>query len=152
MVAATILTILKQFVSQQRLGLISGADGFFQLRSSTRGPNVAFVSRRRLANGKFPFEPYPQLAPNLVVEVLCPGNTAAEMARKRLEYFHAGVEVVWIVDCVNRSVAVFTSPAQVAVLGEHDTIECPAQLPGFDSPVAQFFADLDIGLEQDGSE
>ena len=74
------------------------------------------------------------------------------MARKRLEYFHAGVEVVWIVDCVNRSVAVFTSPAQVAVLGEHDTIECPAQLPGFASHVAQFFADLDIGLEQDGSE
>ncbi len=151
-VAATILTILKQFVSQQRLGLISGADGFFQLQSSTRGPDVAFVSRRRLANGKFPSEPYPQLAPILVVEVLSPGNTAAEMARKRLEYFHAGVEVVWIVDCVNRSVAVFTSPSQVVVLGEQDTIECPTQLPGFASPVVQFFADLDIGLEQDVSE
>lgn len=151
-VAAAILRVLGTFVSANRLGLISGADGFFQLQSTTRGPDVAFVARRRLAGGKFPSEPYPHLAPNLVVEVLSPGNTSAEMARKRLEYFHAGVEVVWIVDCVNRSVAVFTSPSQVVVLGEQDTIDCTSQLPGFASPVAQFFADLDIGLEQDGSE
>ncbi len=148
-VGATILFILKQFVSQNRLGLLSGADGFFQLQSSTRGPDVAFVSRKRLPGGVFPPAPYPELAPNLVVEVLSPGNTAAEMARKRLEYFHAGVDVVWIVDCVNRSVAVYTSSSQVVVLGEQDAIDCAALLPGFSSPIAEFFVDLDIGLEQE---
>ena len=43
-VAAAILRILGNFVSKHRLGLISGADGFFKLMSTTRGPDVAFVS------------------------------------------------------------------------------------------------------------
>ncbi len=151
-VAASILFILKTFVARNQLGLISGADGFFQLQSTTRGPDVAYVARERLAGGVFPSEPFPELAPNLVVEVLSPSNTKAEMSRKRLEYFHAGVEVVWIVDCVNRSVAVYTSPSKVKVFGEQQTIDCTQVLPGFSSPVALFFADLDIGVEQGHSE
>lgn len=147
-VAATILFILKTFVSRNRSGLISGADGFFQLQSSTRGPDVAYVARERLPGGVFPSEPYPKLSPNLVVEVLSPSNTKAEMSRKRREYFHAGVDVVWIVDCVNRSVAVYTSPFSVKVFGEHETVDCTQALPGFSSPVSSFFADLDIGVEQ----
>jgi len=145
-VAATIVALLKNFVSAHRLGLISGADGFFRLPSSTRGPDVAFVSRDRLPNGMFPREAYPEIVPNLVVEVLSPGNTRAEMARKRLEYFLSGVELVWIVDCVNRSVAVYSSQSDWRVLGETDTIDAGTVLAGFSSPVAEFFTDLDIGL------
>ncbi|MCA9160900.1 MAG: Uma2 family endonuclease, partial [Planctomycetales bacterium] len=58
-VAATILFILKTFVSRNRPGLISGADRFFQLQSSTRGPDVAYVARERLPGGVFPSPPYP---------------------------------------------------------------------------------------------
>ncbi len=147
-VAATILFILKTFVARNGSGLISGADGFCQLHSSTRGPDVAYGARERLPGGVFPSQLYPELSPNLVVDVLSPGNTKAEMSRKRLEYFHAGVEVVWIVDCVNRSVAVYTSPSCVKVFGEHETIDCTQILPGFSSPVSSFFVDLDIGIEQ----
>jgi Uma2 family endonuclease len=60
--------------------------------TTTRGPDVAFIEKNRLPGGGFPRQAYPALAPNLVGEVLSPGNTKAEMARKRLEYFHAGVE------------------------------------------------------------
>lgn len=147
-VGATILAILKMFVSSRKLGLVSGADGFFRLPSSTRGPDVAFVSRDRLPNGTFPREAYPEIAPNLVVEVLSPGNTRAEMARKRLEYFLSGVELVWIVDCSHRSVAVFTSPSDFRVLGETEVIDAGNVLPEFSSPVADFFTDLDIGQVQ----
>ncbi len=145
-VAATILRIIGWYVSKRGLGLVSGADGFFQLQSSTRGPDVAFVARERLPNGKMPGQAYPQIAPNLVVEVLSPGNTVAEMARKRMEYFHAGVQVVWMVDCHNRSVAVYTSSTQVQVLGEVDAIEGGAALAGFTTQVGAFFADLDFGI------
>ncbi|MEZ6081953.1 MAG: Uma2 family endonuclease [Pirellulaceae bacterium] len=99
---------------------------------------MSHMSRERLPGGVFPRQLYPELSPNLVVEVLSPVNTKAEMSRKRLEYFHAGVEVVWIVDCVNRSVAVYTSPSSVKVFGEHDTVDCTQALPGFSSPVASF--------------
>ena len=144
-VAATVLFVLKKFLSAHRLGLISGADGFFKLSSTTRGPDVAFVAWNRLPGGVFPTQLYPSIAPNLVVEVLSPGNTKAEMARKRLEYFHAGVELVWMVDCTHRSVAVYTSPSDVRVFGEDDAIDCGNVLPDFTSPVADFFVDLDFG-------
>lgn len=144
-VAIAIARILASFVSQHRLGLVSGPDGFFRLLSTTRGPDVAYVSRDRLPDGVFPKQPYPELAPNLAVEVLSPGNTKAEMSRKRLEYFHSGVELVWIVDCVNRSVAVYSSHSDVVVFGETDLIDGGSVLVGFSAPVNDFFLDLDIG-------
>jgi len=83
-----------------------------------------------------------------VVEVLSPGNTVGEMARKRLEYFNSPVELVWIVDCANRSVAVYTpNDSQPTILAASDEIEGGKVLPGFRSPVADFFADLDIGWD-----
>jgi Uma2 family endonuclease len=147
-VAATIARLLGNFITPRRLGLVSGADGMFQLLStSVRGPDVAFVSIGRLPGGKFPREPYPTIPPDLAIEVLSPGNTKAEMSRKRIEYFHSGVRLVWIVDCVDRSVAVYTSPSAVTVLNEDARIDGGEVLPGFDAAVADFFADLDLGIE-----
>ena len=45
LIAAVIIEFLNSFVRKGRLGVVSGADGFFQLsQSSVRGPDVAFVS------------------------------------------------------------------------------------------------------------
>ena len=147
-VAATILFLLKRYVSERDAGLISGSDGFFQLLSSVRGPDVAFVSRNRLPGGTFPQQAIPQVVPNLAVEVLSPANTKGEMARKRLEYFHAGVEAVWIVDCLHRTIAAYRSPSEHQVFGEEDVIDGGHVLPGFTCPVRLIFADLDIGQPQ----
>ena len=144
-VAGAILSILRVFVSKRKLGLLSGPDGFFRLASVLRGPDVAFVGRKRLPGGKFPVEACPTLVPDFVVEVLSPGNTKAEMARKRIEYFAAGTQLVWIVDCAHRSVAVYTSPSDAVVVGQDEVIDGGNVLNGFSSPVADFFADLDIG-------
>jgi Uma2 family endonuclease len=143
-VAITIATILRSFISKHRLGFVSGADGFFRLNTSTRGPDVAFLSRERLPGGRFPQELYPQLVPELVVEVLSPGNTQGEMNRKRLEYFENGVRLLWLVDCAHRTVAVYTSMAHVVVLGEEDTIDGDSVIKGFSARVKDFFADLDL--------
>ncbi len=144
-VAVAIAFLLNSFVSKHHLGLISGADGFFKLSSTTRGPDVAFVAKDRFPGGVFSTQLYPPIAPNLVVEVLGPGNTKAEMARKRLEYFNAGVALVWMVDCTHRSVAAYTSPAEVRVFGEQEVIDAGDVLPGFSARVAEFFVDLDFG-------
>ena len=79
--------------------------------------------------------------------MLSPGNTKAEMARKRLEYFLHGIQVVWMVDCTQRTVAMYSSPTQVQVLGETDSIDGGTAVPGFTAPVAEFFRDLDIGRD-----
>ncbi|MEZ6148614.1 MAG: Uma2 family endonuclease [Pirellulaceae bacterium] len=144
-VALTIARIVGIFVANGRLGLLSGPDGFFRLASVLRGPDVAFVDRKRLPGGKFPAEACPTLVPDFVVEVLSPGNTKAELARKRIEYFAAGTQLVWIVDCAHRSVAVYTSPSDAVVVGQDAVIDGGNVFKGFSSPVADFFADLDIG-------
>lgn len=145
-VAGAVLAVLRSHVVKRRLGLVSGADGMFQLLASTvRTPDVAFISRDRLPQGKFPTEAFPSLSPDLVVEVLSPGNTKAEMSRKRIEYFHSGTRLIWIVDCQNRSIAVYTSPSAVRVFNEEDTIHGGEVLPDFSHSVAEFFADLDFG-------
>jgi len=84
------------------------------------------------------------MAPDLAVEVLSPGNTRGEMARKRIEYFHSQVKLLWIVDCVDRSVAVYTSPNAVRVVTEEETLDGGEVLPDFSCPVAELFADLDL--------
>jgi Uma2 family endonuclease len=142
-VAMTIGRFLGLFVSKNQLGLISGADGFFRLHSTTRGPDVAFVHRDRLPQGKLPTDSYPSIAPNLVVEVLSEGNTRGEMNRKRLEYFHAGVQLIWIVDLANRTIAIYRSSSSYRLVGEEDQISGEDVLPGFECQVQEFFADLD---------
>lgn len=143
-VAVTISELLRSFVVSRRLGIVSGAEGMFRLlASSVRGPDFAFLSRERFPGGQFPQEAYPSLAPDLAVEVLSPGNTKSEMMRKRIEYIHSGVRLVWIIDCRSRSVAVYTSPVGVTVLDEEATITGGDVIPGFECLVADFFADLD---------
>jgi Uma2 family endonuclease len=126
-VAIAVARILANFVSARRLGLVSGADGMFQLLANVvRTPDVAFVSLRQLPQGRFPTDAFPPLAPELVVEVLGPGKTKAEMSRKRIEYFHSGRQLIWIVDCDNRSVTVYTSPGAAVVY--HEKIRLTAVL------------------------
>ena len=144
-VAVTIGAILSSFASPRRLGLVSGADGLFRLLPGTvRGPHVAFTSIAWLSSRRLLDEVYPAIVPDLAVELFSPGNTKAEMLRKRIEYFHSGVKLVWIVDCGNRSVAVYTSPCSVIELKETQTIDGGEVLPGFTALVADFFADLDL--------
>jgi hypothetical protein len=82
------------------------------------------------------------LVPDLAVEVLSPSNTEAEMARKRQEYFAAGVRLVWMVDPDARTVTVYTAPDQSTVLGEVDTLSGDPVLPGFTLPLRDLFAEL----------
>jgi Uma2 family endonuclease len=90
-----------------------------------------------------PTEPIPDVAPDLAVEVLSAGNTAREMARKRQDYFAAGVQVVWEVNPGTRTVEVFTTPDHSTVLHEAQTLEGGMVLPGFTLPLQELFGELD---------
>jgi Uma2 family endonuclease len=103
-----LLTMINNFVLARNLGAVTGEQGFLHLPDGpVRGPDVAFTSWGRMANRRWPDEPIPQMAPDLVVEVLNPNNTRAEMARKRGEYFRSGVQLVWEIDPRTRTVRVF---------------------------------------------
>jgi Uma2 family endonuclease len=108
-----------------------------------RIPDVAFVSWARVPGRRVPEGPIAGFSPDLAVEVLSRGNTPAEMARKRQEYFSAGVSLVWMIDPAARTVTVFTHPEQSTVLGESDTLEGTDLLGGFALPLRDFFHELD---------
>ncbi len=104
---------------------------------------MAFYAWNRLPDGRIPDAPIPPIAPDLAVEVLSPSNTAKEMALKRIDYFAAGVRLVWEVDPRTRTVAAYTGPKRHRVLGEDGTLSGGAVLPGFKVAVRDLFSKLD---------
>jgi Uma2 family endonuclease len=142
--ALALVELLKPFVRQHNLGLVSGEAGFVRLSPGlVRGPDVAFFSWARVPGGRIPQQPIPDLAPDLAIEVLSESNTPGEMARKRREYFSAGAHQVWQIDPGARTMEVFTSPTQSLVLDETQTVDGGSVLPGFSLSLAQLFAELD---------
>ena len=144
LLAGMLIEILRGFVRVRNLGLVTAPDGMMRLTAGlVRIPDVAFISWDRFPNRRVPTEPIPDVAPNLAVEVLSPGNTPGEMARKRQDYFAAGAQVVWQVDPHARTVQVFTAPEQSTVLHEAQTLEDGTVLPGFTLLLQELFSELD---------
>lgn len=144
LLAATLIELIGAFVRERHLGIVTGADGSVRLFPGlVRIPDVAFVSWERLPDRRIPAEAIPSLAPELAVEVLSLLNTRAEMARKRRDYFTAGVRLVWEVDPRARTVAAYTGPEESTLHPATATLDGGAVLPGFVLPLAVLFADLD---------
>jgi Uma2 family endonuclease len=142
--AAELIRLLGNFVRAHRLGVVAGEAGMMRLAEGlVRIPDVSFISAARLPGGKIPREPVPRLAPDLAVEVLSEGNTSQEMARKRQEYFEAGVQLVWEIDPRQRTVTVYASPEEFSTFGETNLLDGGDVLPGFTLSLAELFAELD---------
>lgn len=142
--AGILAAILLTFVRPRNLGIVTGAAGMMRLAPGlVRIPDVAFITWNRFPNRRVPTEPLPDVAPDLAVEVLSAGNTPGEMARKRQEYFAAGVQVVWEVNPSTRTVEVFTTPDHSTALHEAQTLEGGMVLLGFTLPLQELFGELD---------
>lgn len=142
--ASLLIHALLNFVQPRKLGVVTGEAGMIRLASGlVRIPDVAYIAWERLPGRRLPEEPVPGLAPNLVVEVLSQGNTASEMARKRREYFDAGVQVVWLIAPDHRTVDIYTAVDQSTRLDEHQTLDGGAVLPGFTLSLQALFSNLD---------
>lgn len=142
LIAANLIKVLGTYVDDHDLGAVSGADTTLRMKSTggIRLPDVAFVSKDRLPAVR---TAVPTLAPDLAVEVLSAGNTAAEMARKREEYFRSGTRLVWMVDPESRTVAIYHSPeGSSRVLDESGSLDGEDVVPGFSAPVAKLFRNV----------
>ena len=136
--------LLGNFVEPRKLGTIAGEAGMLRLSPGlVRIPDLSFISRARLAHHRRALAPILPLAPDLAIEVLSEGNTPREMARKIHEYFASGCRLVWLVDPRNRTVAVYTSPAEPIILTEKQTLTGGDVLPGFRLPLRKLFGVLD---------
>jgi Uma2 family endonuclease len=73
----------------------------------TRQPDLLFISRERADQiPDLQNQPRIEIAPELVIEVLSPSDTASEWLEKLRDYHHIGVHEVWAVDPQSASVEV----------------------------------------------
>lgn len=144
LLAGVLLQWLNNYLDLHRLGVATGPDGMTRLLGDTvRGPDVAFVAWDRMPNRQIPTDPIPEMVPNFVIEVLSTSNTYAEMSRKRREYFHAGVELLWMVDHRTRTITVFRTALDATVYADDQIIDGGSVLPGWQVNIAELFSRLD---------
>jgi Uma2 family endonuclease len=127
-------------------GWILGADGFVRLFGQwLRAPDISFVRRDQRPGGEVLSTGYSDVAPALAVEVFSPGNTTAELERKRAEFFAAGTELFWIVYPERQEIVVSTGPDEHRTLGPDDILDGGTVLPGFMLKVSDLFERMNLG-------
>jgi len=138
-VAMRIGTIVGAFVIEHDLGVVTGADGGFVIfpdRETLVAPDLGFVRKERIPP-EDEQNRFARLAPDLVVEVLSPSDRMANALGKIGLYLEAGVQMVWLVDPVKRTISLFAEGDAPVRLGDDDFLTGGTVLPGFSVRVAE---------------
>ncbi len=133
--------ILREFVKGRSLGRVFvGEVGIFTQRDPdrVRAADVAYLSNERherLASKRG----FLDVAPDLIVEILSPTDTASDLTQKLREYFAIGTRLVWVADPEARAILAYRSLTDVREFRESDRLPGDDVLPGFVTPVAALF-------------
>jgi Uma2 family endonuclease len=139
-IACTVAAILRGFVQRHGLGVVTGAETGFHIGrdpDTVRAPDVAYVRKERIPETE-PVGFFPG-APDLAVEVLSPSDTAGDVLAKVQDWLDAGCGVVWVVDPQTRTVTVYRTRREIAVLSDSESIEAGDVLPGLRLAVSRLF-------------
>ncbi|HEX4682045.1 MAG TPA: Uma2 family endonuclease [Gemmatimonadaceae bacterium] len=139
--ATNLLYLIESFARPRKLGrAFSDGTGYELLRlpRTVRMPDVSFVRAQRLPKeGVGPG--LLRLAPDLVVEVLSPAETAWELQEKLDDYAAAGTSLIWVVDPQRRTVMIVAANAPLQWLHEADTLDGSDVIRGFACAVSDIF-------------
>ncbi|MCO6458234.1 MAG: Uma2 family endonuclease [Pirellulaceae bacterium] len=119
-IAATLLYLITRHVREKSLGVTFAAETGFLLRrdpDTVRAPDVAFVSRERMADWS-DHPGYLPLAPDLVAEVVSPSDSSSQVEGKARDWLDAGVRLVLIVDPQSATIRVYRSRDPIQVFSQ----------------------------------
>jgi Uma2 family endonuclease len=124
---------LYAFVRPRKLGRVTVPDGGYTISGEQYIPDCAFVSYQRQPQTSS--EAYPTVAPELVIEVISPGNLNSTNERDKLthkvaNYLAAGCEV-WLVYPDRQIVEVYITGQPVQTYRNGDVLEGHGLLKGF---------------------
>jgi len=132
LVAMSLGTELTVFVKRTSAGGVFAAETGFTLGTAPdtlRAPDIAFVKGERMpppdATG------YPALAPDLVVEVLSPGDRPGDVLAELADWLSAGTRLVWVVDPLRRIARVYRHDGTETIVTAEDALDGEDVLPGF---------------------
>ena len=136
-VAAALATAMVNHVRPRRLGRISTSDGGVRLErnpDTVREPDVAYFSAEKLPLD-VKVRGFYEVIPDLVVEIVSPGDSPAYVAQRVAMWHSFGVPLVWAVYPVARTVAAHPLEGPAIIYTEDDILDGGAVLPEFQCPV-----------------
>ena len=138
-VAMDLALALGAHVRAAALGRVYAEAGF-KLASNpdtVRGPDIAFISRGRIPDP----EPtgFAGFAPDLVVEVISPGDRPGEVLAKVADWLSAGTRLVWVLDPGRRVARVYRDDGTEQILTADESLDGGDVVPGFSCPVGEIF-------------
>ena len=105
-----------------------------------RRPDVAFVSTARWPLDRaLPITGDWDVVPDLAVEVISPNDVFKDVLAKVREYFHYGVQAVWVIAPEEQQVYVYDAPTHVRILTGLDELTGGEVVPGFRMPLGHLF-------------
>lgn len=145
--AMTIAVKIGIYLESNPLGYLGGEAYLVRVsEAQVRAPDVAVTLWKAGGPQRVQRKAFADDIPALVVEVLSPSNTKAEIARKLGEFFVAGTLVAWVVDSQTGTADIYTTATDKVAVPRDGVLTAEAVLPGFALPLAVVFAhgpDLD---------
>ena len=138
-VVAMAATVLGTFVFSRNYGEVAAGDPGYLLEAhpdTVRAPDVAWIAPGRIPEGT---TGYPNLAPDLIVEVKSHTDEYAALRRKAEMWLSFGTRQVWVADPDTTTITVYRPGVDPVELGEDDTIDGGDLLPDFTAPVWSLF-------------
>ena len=143
-IAIILSAALFALVTSRKLGvLLDSSTAFTMKNGNKRSPDIAFFAKERLQGLEELPTGFLEGGPDLVVEILSPGNTVAEIEDKIAEYFANGTRLLWVISPGQHYVLVYRSgyePQRLLTSG--DFLQGEEVVPGFTFPVADLFQKL----------
>lgn len=132
---------LHLFVEAHHSGVVYSADTSFVLQrepDTLLAPDVTFIRHDRVPVGDDEIG-FPEVVPDLVVEILSPSNTSTMMTKKVNAYLAAGVSLIWVVDPGHSVIFVHDQEGNHGEIGLDGILDGGHVLPGLSLPVAGLF-------------
>ena len=144
LLAAALIHFIYLYLDSKKLGAVLAPDGFLKiLPGQIRVPDVSFIRWERLPGRGLPKPLIYAVVPDLAIEFLSQGNTAAEMERKLRDYFQAGVRLVWYIEPKTRTARAYTAIGEWTEIGPDGSLRGGEVLPDFELPLARLFAQVE---------
>ncbi len=135
--------LISYFITQYTFETGSGAtrvgEPGYRLESdpdTVRAPDIAWFATNRVPTGT---QGYPEVVPDLAVEVKSPSNSNPEMAAKARMWLSYGSRMVAVADPQHSTFTVFRPDSEPVVLSDNDIFDGDDVMLGFSCPVWRFF-------------
>lgn len=135
-ISVSVIRHLALHVYQHQLGYVYTAETSFRVGERLLKPDVAFVSTARVPEDETKGSPVP---PVLAIEIVSPTDLQWDVSDKVQAYLDAGTRMVWVLDPVLQTVAVYRPDKAFQLFQCDDTLTGEDVVEGFSCQVARFF-------------